>query len=125
MTSLMRLRKGSFEEMTNSSISKIHCRASGRNIAGLAKELDTAAIAYQRGPMCFGAGTTEYLNIVLPLATAAIGAVAGVFGAYLQRGKKLRVVFDDGKVKELDATNYTPDELVSAVQKIKEIDLLD
>ncbi|WP_241586444.1 hypothetical protein [Rosenbergiella epipactidis] len=121
----MRLRKGSFEEMTNSSISKIHCRASGRNIAGLAKELDTADITYQRGPMCFGAGTTEYLNIVLPLATAAFGAIAGVFSAYLQRGKKLRVVFDDGKVKELDATNYAPDELVSAVQKIKEIDLLD
>ncbi len=75
--------------------------------------------------MCFGAGTTEYLNIVLPLATAAFGAIAGVFSAYLQRGKKLRVVFDDGKVKELDATNYAPDELVSAVQKIKEIDLLD
>lgn len=111
--------------MTNSSISKIHCRASGRNIAGLAKELDTADIAYQRGPMCFGADTTEYLNIVLPLATAVFGAVAGVLGAYLQRGKKLRVVFDDGKVKELDATNYNHDELVSAVQKIKEIDLLD
>lgn len=121
----MRLRKGSFEEMTNSSINKIHCRASGRNIAYLAKELDTVAVPYQRGPMCFGAGTTEYINILLPFGTAAIGAVAGVLAAYLKKDKKLRLVLDDGKLKEIDASNYKPDELITAVQKIRELDILD
>lgn len=111
--------------MTNSSISKIHCRASGRNIADLAKELDTVDVSYQRGPMCFGVGTTEYINILLPFATAAIGAVAGVLAAYLKKDKKLRIVLDDGKVKEIDSSNYKQEELIAAIQKIKEIDIID
>ncbi|QCE22711.1 hypothetical protein FAI36_07540 [Enterobacter bugandensis] len=111
--------------MTNNSISKIHCRASGRNIADLAKELDTAAVSYQRGPMCFGVGTTEYINIILPVATAAIGAVAGVLAAYLKKDKKLRIVLEEGKVKEIDSSNYKQEELIAAIQKIKQIDIID
>ncbi|EPK9868980.1 MULTISPECIES: hypothetical protein [Serratia] len=107
----------------NSSINKIHCRASGRDIDDLAKQLDTVTVPYQRGPMCFGAGTTEYLNILVPVAAAGIGAVAAIIGAYLKRDKKLRLVFEDGKVKELDSSNYKPDELVEAINKIKEIDI--
>lgn len=75
--------------------------------------------------MCFGTGTTEYLNILLPVATAAIGAVAGVLAAYLKKDKKLRVVLDDRKLKEIDASNYKPEELIAAIQKIREIDILD
>lgn len=109
----------------NNSIISIHCRASGRNIADLAKDLDGASVEYQRGPMCFGAGTTEYLVIILPVATAIVGAIAGVLGAYLQRGKKLRVVFDDGKIKEIDYSNFKTDELVEAISRIKEINIRD
>ncbi|MFD3230666.1 hypothetical protein [Rahnella aceris] len=106
----------------NNSISRIHCRASGRNIADLAKELDTEKVAYQRGPICFGAGSTEFLNILVPVATAGIAAIAAILGAYLKRDKKLRIVFEDGKIQELDSSNYNPDELMEAVKKIKEID---
>lgn len=107
----------------NNSINSIHCRSSGKNIEALAKDLDTVTVSYQRGPICFSAGTTEYLNILVPIATAGIGAIAAILGSYLKRDKKIRLVFENGEVKELDSTNYKPDELVEAVRKIKEIDI--
>jgi hypothetical protein len=106
----------------NNSINNIHCRASGKNIHDLAKELDTAGVPYQRGPICFSAGSTEFLNILLPVASASIGAISAILAAYLKRDKKLRIVFEDGKIQELDSSNYKPDELLEAVKKIKEID---
>ncbi|QLK63038.1 hypothetical protein GE278_20790 [Enterobacteriaceae bacterium Kacie_13] len=62
------------------------------------------------------------LNILVPVATAGIAAIAAILGAYLKRDKKLRIVFEDGKIQELDSSNYNPDELMEAVKKIKEID---
>ncbi|MBF8220463.1 hypothetical protein I0Y69_21225 [Serratia ureilytica] len=58
-----------------------------------------------------------------PEVAANGGGGEGAIGAYLKRDKKLRLVFEDGKVKELDSSNYKPDELVEAINKIKEIDI--
>ncbi|AXU94953.1 hypothetical protein CI789_06770 [Erwinia persicina] len=78
----------------------------------------------ERGPLCFSVGNLEYMNIALPIGTAVIGGVAGVIVAFVNRGKKVRIVFDGDKIKEIDATNCNPDEILSTIQKIRAIDIL-
>jgi hypothetical protein len=109
----------------NNFIKSIHCRARWNIIDEIKNELDELGQKNERGPICLSVGNLEYLNIALPIATALIGGVTGILVAFVNRGKKVRIVFDGDAIKEIDASNCNPDELVATIQKIKAIDILD
>ena len=109
----------------NNFIESIHCRARWNIIDEIKDELDNLGQKNERGPLCFSAGNLEYINIALPIATALIGGVAGIIVAFVNRGKKVRIVFDGDKIKEIDASNCNPDEIIATIQKIKSINILE
>ncbi|KOA72255.1 hypothetical protein [Pantoea sp. CFSAN033090] len=109
----------------NNFIKSIHCRAKWDIINEFKEELDKLGLQSERGPLCFSTGHLEYISIALPIASAVVGAVAGIIVAFIKRGKKVRIVFDGGRVKEIDASNYDPDEIAAAIQKIKAIDIVE
>lgn len=119
------LTNGSLSVKMNNFIESIHCRARWDIIDEIKDELDKLGQKNERGPLCFSVGNLEYINIALPIGTALIGGVAGVIVAFVNRGKKVRIVFDGDKIKEIDAINCNPDEIVSTIQKIKAIDILE
>lgn len=109
----------------NNFIESIHCRARWNIIDEIKVELDKLGQENERGPLCYSVGNLEYINIVLPIATTLIGGVVGVIVSFVNRGKKVRIVFDGEKIKEIDASNLNPDEIVATIQKIKAIDILE
>lgn len=108
----------------NSFIQNIHISSGGRIVADLSKELDQAGIKYERGPMCFSPGATEYLNALIPLATGSLPVLAGILIAYIKRGKKIQITYhDNGRLKSVDAANYSSEELAEVLNKVKDIDI--
>lgn len=89
--------------MNSTNIHSILFRSRGRIIDDLGKELTDSNIMYERGPMCFSVGATEFLTIGLPLTTAAIAALSVILSGYLKKDEKAKVTFyEDGRIQEIE-----------------------
>lgn len=119
------LLEGVLPRMTNNNIVNLQIVARGQIIDRLGKELYSPEIAAKRGPRFYGINSTlEWVNVAT-VTTAGLSFLAAVIVAYInnQKNKRVRVVFNDGPVKEIEAPNQK--ELIELLQKIKGLELGD
>lgn len=108
--------------MTSSSINNIRFVGRGATIDHLGKELNSAQFETRRGPRCFAVSTTalEYVNVIVPVATSAISALAAILIAKAKYGK-IKVKYREGPVAEVTANNTK--EVEEILKTAKEIHL--
>ncbi|HEI9727871.1 hypothetical protein [Serratia sp. BNK-4] len=111
--------------MTNNNIVNLQIVARGQIIDRLGKELYSPEIVTKRGPRFYGINSTQEWVNVATVTTAGLSFLAAVIVAYInnQKNKRVRVVFNDGPVKEIEAPNQK--ELMELLQKIKGLELGD
>lgn len=122
VTKMDNLLEGVFPHMTSSNIVNLQIVASGRIIDQLNKELYGPEVVIERGPMHFSVGHSEWVNIAA-VSTGGLSFVAAVLVAYIngRNNKRVRVVFNDGPVKEIEAPNQK--ELIELLGKIKRLEI--
>lgn len=119
------LKKGSLSIKMKSFTDSVLLRARWDIINEIKKELEQHGHSFSRGPMCFSVGNLEFISVALPVAGAVAGALATIIVACVSRGKKIRVVFEGDKVKEIDASNYKQEEIIEMIKEVKRIDICD
>ena len=119
------LLEGVLPRMTNNNIVNLQIVARGQIIDRLGKELYNPEITAKRGPRYFGINSSlEWVNVAT-VTTGGLSFLAAVIVAYInnQKNKRVRVVFNDGPIKEIEAPNQK--ELIELLQKIKGLELGD
>ena len=108
--------------MTSNSINNIRFVGRGATIDHLGKELNSAHFETKRGPRFFSASSTtlEYVQVIVPVATSAISALAAIIIAKAKYGK-IKVQYRDGPVSEVTANNTK--EVEDILRAAKEIHL--
>ncbi|HHQ6595554.1 TPA: hypothetical protein ACSTLU_001788 [Serratia fonticola] len=98
-------------------MSILRCFSDSNSVTELKNDFDEAGMQVERSPLHFSTIPTEYVEIILPLATGVIGVLA----AFIKRGKKFRIeYFESGQVKTIDSANMRPEEVVSALKKLEQ-----
>lgn len=92
--------------MTSNSINSVRLVGRGATIDHLEKELNSAQFETSRGPRYFSVSQTalEYVNVIVPVATSAISALAAILIAKAKYGK-IKVKYRTGPVAEVIVNN--------------------
>lgn len=105
--------------MINSNIGFLRCQAPGRAITALDDELKASGLISHRGPKFFSAGGSEWTDIIIPLASGAIGAVAAILVAHIKKDNRLKIKFNEnGTVQEIDAPSK--EDLIEIMERLNQ-----
>ena len=107
--------------MTNSSINKVHVRAHGAIIDGLWDDLQANGFSGKRSPRYFSQHAVEYVDLAVQLSTPVLATLAAIIVARLGRSKRVKVTFNDGPVREIEAPSA--EELMKILDQIKEMEI--
>ncbi|MCS4316619.1 hypothetical protein M2407_000918 [Serratia sp. BIGb0234] len=98
-------------------MSILRCFSDSNSVTELKNDFDGAGVQVERSSLHFSTIHTEYVEIILPLATGVIGVLV----AFIKRGKKFRVeYFENGQIKMVDSSNTSPEEIASVLEKLSE-----
>lgn len=122
VTKMDNLLEGVFPHMTSSNIVNLQIVASGRSIDQLINELQHPEINISRSPRFFSAGSPEWINVAA-VSTSALSFLATVIVALINnRGNgRVRLIFNEGPVKEIDAPSQK--QLFEVLDKIKRLEV--
>jgi len=101
-------------------------RVDGWNSTPLLKELNEAGFETQLTLRQFHVGGADFFDLALAVTPHAITALANIFIAFVKRGKKVRINFEDGQLTNLEADNYSVGDvikLLDAARSIKRVDI--
>ncbi|HBL6730457.1 TPA: hypothetical protein LSG62_003234 [Serratia liquefaciens] len=111
-------------EMNN--LIQVPFRVDGWNSTPLLKDLNDAGFETQFTMRHFNTGGADFFDLALAVTPHAITALANIFIAFVKRGKKVRINFEGGELTNLEADNYSVNDvikLLDAARSIKRVDV--
>lgn len=105
-------------------------RVDGWNSTKLLNELNEAGFETQITKRHFSTGSTggDFFNLFLEVTPYAFGVLSAVLVAYVKKGKKVRIHFENGQLTDIDADNYSVKEftkILESAKLVKRIDVSD
>lgn len=117
---ILNLSIGLLDFIMSNNIKSIHIRAPWRIIDELMADFDRNSIQYQRGTLNFSAGALEWIDVLIPLSSAAVGTLGGIIVAKLGQDKSVTVTYhDNGNIASIKAP--TQEQFIEIHDKIKDV----